>query len=144
MNKNDKRNARIFALKMAYAYEMTKNNDSLSENINIESESDDFSEEILNYGKELVDIYIENVQEFDKQIVSKSSNWDISRIAFIDRIIIRLALSEMFYIDHVPEKVSIVEAVEIAKLYSTDDSSSFINGILDSIYNEKIKTSKSC
>ena len=144
MNKNDKRNARIFALKMAYAYEMTKNNDSLPENINIESESDDFSEEILNYGKELVDIYIENVQEFDKQIVSKSSNWDISRIAFIDRIIIRLALSEMFYIDHVPEKVSIVEAVEIAKLYSTDDSSSFINGILDSIYNEKIKTSKSC
>jgi len=144
LNKNDKRNARIFALKMAYAYEMTKNNDSLSENINIESESDDFSEEILNYGKELVDIYIENVQEFDKQIVSKSSNWDISRIAFIDRIIIRLALSEMFYIDHVPEKVSIVEAVEIAKLYSTDDSSSFINGILDSIYNEKIKTSKSC
>lgn len=144
MNKNDKRNARIFALKMAYAYEMTKNNDSLSDNINIESESNDFSEEILNYGKELVDIYIENVQEFDKQIVSKSSNWDISRIAFIDRIIIRLALSEMFYIDHVPEKVSIVEAVEIAKLYSTDDSSSFINGILDSIYNEKIKTSKSC
>ena len=144
MNKNDKRNARIFALKMAYAYEMTKNNDSLSDNINIESESSDFSEEILNYGKELVDIYIENVQEFDKQIVSKSSNWDISRIAFIDRIIIRLALSEMFYIDHVPEKVSIVEAVEIAKLYSTDDSSSFINGILDSIYNEKIKTSKSC
>ena len=123
---------------------MTKNNDSLSDNINIESESNDFSEEILNYGKELVDIYIENVQEFDKQIVSKSSNWDISRIAFIDRIIIRLALSEMFYIDHVPEKVSIVEAVEIAKLYSTDDSSSFINGILDSIYNEKIKTSKSC
>lgn len=144
MNKNDKRNARIFALKMAYAYEMTKNNDSLSDNINIESESNDFSEEILNYGKELVDIYIENVQEFDKQIVSKSSNWDISRIAFIDRIIIRLALSEMFYIDHVPEKVSIVEAVEIAKLYSTDDSSSFINGILDSIYNEKIKTNKSC
>ena len=144
MNKNDKRTARIFALNMAYAYEMTKNNDSLSDNINIESESNDFSEEILNYGKELVDIYIENVQEFDKQIVSKSSNWDISRIAFIDRIIIRLALSEMFYIDHVPEKVSIVEAVEIAKLYSTDDSSSFINGILDSIYNEKIKTSKSC
>ena len=144
MNKNDKRNARIFALKMAYAYEMTKNNDSLPENINIESESDDFSEEILNYGKELVDIYIENVQEFDKQIVSKSSNWDISRIAFIDRIIIRHALSVMVYIDYVPEKVSIVEAVEIAKLYSTDDSSSFINGILDSIYNEKIKTSKSC
>ena len=129
---------------MAYAYEMTKNNDSLANNINIDNDQDDSSQEILNYGNELVNIYMENIQEFDKWIVSKSSNWDISRIAFIDRIIIRLALSEMFYIDNVPEKVSIVEAVEIAKLYSTDDSSSFINGILDSIYNEKIKVNKSC
>ena len=144
MNKNEKRNARVFALKMAYAYEMTKNNDSLVDNINIDNAQDDSSEEILNYGNELVNIYMKNIQEFDKWIVSKSSNWDISRIAFIDRIIIRLALSEMFYIDNVPEKVSIVEAVEIAKLYSTDDSSSFINGILDSIYNEKIKVNKSC
>ena len=145
MNKNEKRNARIFALKMAYAYEMTKNNDSLSnDNINIENDLDSHSEEILNYGNELVNIYIKNIEEFDEWIVSKSSNWDISRIAFIDRIIIRLALSEMFYIDQVPEKVSIVEAVEIAKLYSTDDSSSFINGVLDSIYNEKIKINKSC
>ncbi len=144
MNKNEKRNARVFALKMAYAYEMTKNNDSLADNINIDNDQDNSSEEILNYGNELVNIYMKNIQEFDKWIVSKSSNWDISRIAFIDRIIIRLALSEMFYIDNVPEKVSIVEAVEIAKLYSTDDSSSFINGILDSIYNEKIKVNKSC
>ena len=140
MNKNEKRNARIFALKMAYAYEMTKNKDSLLyNNINIENDLDNYSEEILNYGKELVNIYIENIKEFNNWIIDKSSNWDISRIAFIDRIIIRLALSEMFYFDEVPPKVSIVEAVEIAKLYSTEDSSSFINGILDSIYNEKNK-----
>ena len=140
MNKNEKRNARIFALKMAYAYEMTKNKDSLLyNNINIENDLYNYSEEILNCGKELVNIYIENIKEFNNWIIDKSSNWDISRIAFIDRIIIRLALSEMFYFDEVPPKVSIVEAVEIAKLYSTEDSSSFINGILDSIYNEKNK-----
>ena len=140
MNKNEKRNARIFALKMAYAYEMTKSKDSLSDNnINIENDSENYSEEILNYSKELVNIYINNIKEFNNWIIDKSSNWDISQIAFIDRIIIRLALSEMFYFDKIPPKVSIVEAVEIAKLYSTEDSSSFINGILDSIYNEKIK-----
>ena len=55
----------------------------------------------------------------------------------IDRIIIRLALSEIFYFDEIPGKVSIVEAVEISKEYSTKDSGSFINGILDSIYNDK-------
>ena len=69
--------------------------------------------------------------------LSPTSNWDISRMALIDRIIIKLALSEMFYFDEVPGKVSIVEAVEISKEYSTKDSSSFINGILDSIYNDK-------
>ena len=140
MDKKEKRNARIFALKMAYAYEMTKSEDSLLDsNINIENDSDSYSEEILTYGKELVNIYINNIKEFDNWIIDKSSNWDISRIAFIDKIIIRLALSEMFYFAEVPQKVSIVEAVEIAKLYSTEDSSSFINGILDSIYNDKNK-----
>ena len=51
----------------------------------------------------------------------------------------RIALVEMIYVDDVPPKVSIAEGVEIAKLFSTDDSSGFINGILDSVYNKKIK-----
>ena len=85
----------------------------------------------------IVDIYMKNAEKLDKLISSKSSNWDISRMALIDRIIIKLALSEMFYFDEVPGKVSIVEAVEISKEYSTKASSSFINGILDSIYNDK-------
>ena len=140
MNKNEKRSARIFALKMLYAYEMTKNESSLIiDNINIESDLKIDSESVLVYGKELVKICIDNIKEIDSLIIDKSSNWDISRIAFIDRIIIRLALSEMLYLDEVPPKVSIVEAVEISKLFSTIDSSGFINGILDSIYNEKIK-----
>ena len=52
-------------------------------------------------------------------------------------MIIRLALTEILYFEDIPAKVSIVEAVEIAKEYSTEDSSSFINGILDSIYNKE-------
>ena len=125
---------------MLYAYEMTKNESSLIiDNINIESDLKIDSESVLVYGKELVKICIDNIIEIDSLIIDKSSNWDISRIAFIDRIIIRLALSEMLYLDEVPPKVSIVEAVEISKLFSTIDSSGFINGILDSIYNEKIK-----
>jgi N utilization substance protein B len=58
------------------------------------------------------------------------------RIAIIDLLIIRLALTEMLYFEDIPAKVSIVEAVEISKEYSTDASSGFINGILDSIYNK--------
>ena len=146
MDKIEKRNARIFALKMAYAYEMTQNKNSLiNDNINIDQDLNNESSEIMDYSKRLVEICIENIKQIDSLIVSKSSNWDITRIAFIDKIIIRLALAEILYIDEVPPKVSIVEAVEISKEFSTQDSSSFINGILDSIYNEKnIESKKIC
>jgi N utilization substance protein B len=77
--------------------------------------------------------------EIDKLIVSRSKNWDFDRITIIDKLILRMALVEMVYVDEVPPKVSIAEGVEIAKQFSTEDSSSFINGILDSVYNEIIK-----
>ena len=58
----------------------------------------------------------------------------------MDKIILRMAISEMLFIDEVPPKVSIAEGVEIAKQFSTEDSSSFVNGILDAIYNDnKVK-----
>ena len=137
MDREQKRMARIFALKMAYAYEMTNQDDSLVDgNINIDNSLNEQSEDVVLYSKKIVNTCVENIKDIDSLITSKSSNWDINRIAFIDKIIIRLALTEMIYFDEVPPKVSIVEAVEISKEFSTKDSSSFINGILDSIYNE--------
>jgi len=122
---------------MIYAYSMTQEKDDLHKKIRIDDDEFNDMGEIIEYSKKIVDIYMENTKKLDKLITSKSSNWDISRMALIDRIIIKLALSEMFYFDEVPGKVSIVEAVEISKEYSTKDSSGFINGILDSIYNDK-------
>ena len=137
MDRDQKRKARIFALKMAYAYEMTNQDGSLVDgNINIDNSLNNQSEDIAIYSKKIVNTCVENIKDIDSLITSKSANWDINRIAFIDKIIIRLALTEMMYFDEVPPKVSIVEAVEISKEFSTKDSSSFINGILDSIYNE--------
>ena len=84
-------------------------------------------------------LYLESVKNrdfIDKLIQERLKNWDISRLAIIDRIILRMSASEMFFIDEVPPKVSIAEGVEIAKVFSIKDSSSFVNGILDAIYNE--------
>ena len=120
---------------MAYAYEMTQKKENLKD-IDIDNDKFKNMKEIKDYSLKLVDQCLNYTKELDDLIISKSSNWDISRIALIDRIIIRLALTEMLYFKDIPAKVSIVEAVEISKQYSTDDSSSFINGILDSIYNE--------
>ena len=138
MNRQEKRYARICALKMSYAYEMVKNKDVLKD---IELDDCEFKNmaDIREYAMKLTDKCLDYGKELDDLIISKSSNWDITRIAIIDRIIIRLALTEMLYFEDIPAKVSIVEAVEISKEYSTDDSSSFINGILDSIYNKNKK-----
>ena len=78
--------------------------------------------------------------KLDEIIKERSKNWDINRITLIDRIILRMSLAEMLYEKQVPPKVSITEGVEIAKEFSTQDSSGFINGILDSVYNELCKT----
>ena len=79
------------------------------------------------------------MHEIDELIKNRSKNWDFERIAIIDRLILRMSLAEMLYEDQVPPKVSITEGVEIAKQFSTSESSSFINGILDAVYNDLIK-----
>tara|TARA_B100001142_G_scaffold329119_1_gene391313 strand:+ start:1019 stop:1450 length:432 start_codon:yes stop_codon:yes gene_type:complete len=137
LNRQEKRCARIYALKMVYAHSMTMDAADLHKKIRIDDDEFEDMDQIIGYAKKIVDMYMENTEKLDKLISSRSSNWDITRMALIDRLIIKLALSEIFYFDEVPGKVSIVEAVEISKEYSTEDSSRFINGILDSIYNDK-------
>ena len=72
-----------------------------------------------------------------KTISKYLENWEWSRVALLDQIILQMATAELFYIDDVPPKVTISEAIEIAQQYSTSDSSAFVNGILDTIYKEQ-------
>ena len=138
----EKRKARIITLQAIYANELkgSELNDTCDlflKQLNLQSKK------ILNYGKKLGFLVISHSVEMDKLIEERSRNWDFNRIAILDKLILRMALVEMIYIESVPHKVSISESVEIAKEFSTEDSSSFINGILDSVYNEIIKKNKS-
>ena len=138
----EKRKARIAALQMIYAKEFKGSGLDETCNLLIENESK-LSKEIIKYSKQLSNLVFIHLMELDKLISSKSKNWDFDRITLLDKLILRIALVEMIYVDDIPPKVSIAEGVEIAKLFSTDDSSSFINGILDSVYNKKIKGKES-
>ena len=69
-------------------------------------------------------------------IKSHLLNWEFDRVAQIDRVLLRMGICEIFYMDDIPPKVSISEMVEISKVYSTEESSGFINGILDAVYKE--------
>ena len=75
---------------------------------------------------------VRDSDSIDALIARKAFKWDLERIALLDRIILRLAIAEMLHTD-IPTKVSINEAIEIAKKFSTENSGKFVNGILDSI-----------
>ena len=77
-----------------------------------------------------------NIKKLDDEIILRSENWDSERITLMDKLILRLVIAEILFINHVPPKVSIAEGIEIAKTMSTKDSSAFVNGILDSFYND--------
>jgi len=70
----------------------------------------------------------------DKEIRKYAENWDFERFAVVDKNILRMAVCEFFYFPDIPARVTINEAIELAKKYSTMDSSSFVNGILDAIF----------
>lgn len=93
----------------------------------------DINETDLEYIKSISEGTVGNLNTIDNKISELSVDWPISRIAKVDLAILRLALYEILYRDDIPNEVSINEAVELAKKYSTPDSGSFINGILGKV-----------
>lgn len=83
--------------------------------------------------KESVDSIVKNLEIIDSKIEKKLIGWDMKRLFNIDKAILRVATNEILFNDNIPSKVSINEAVEIAKKYSSEDSYKFINGVLGSI-----------
>tara|TARA_B100000519_G_C14118188_1_gene379106 strand:- start:66 stop:494 length:429 start_codon:yes stop_codon:yes gene_type:complete len=79
---------------------------------------------------------MKNVNWADELIRSHLQNWEFDRVAQVDRLLLRMGICEIFFIDEIPPKVSISEMVEISKVYSTDESPNFINGILDAVYKD--------
>ena len=87
--------------------------------------------------REKVDLIIEKIPEIDQMIDEVSVGWRVSRMSRVDLTILRLAVYEMKYDDTIPAAVSINEAVELARKYSGDSSTSFVNGILGSFAREE-------
>jgi len=87
--------------------------------------------EVLAFARELVAGTLDSVEEIDVQLAGVVENWRVERIAAMDRAILRLATYEINARQDVPPKVSINEAIDLAKKYSTAQSGSFVNGVLD-------------
>jgi N utilization substance protein B len=94
---------------------------------------------VRDFADQLFQGTIQRVKEIDKVIQQHTKNWRLSRMAVVDRNVLRLAVFEFLSGSRTPETVVINEALEIAKRFSTNESAQFVNGILDSIKNELIE-----
>ena len=88
---------------------------------------------VKEYIIKIANAYKENKEEIDEQIKKYALGWDINRLVKMDKDILRIAICELLYVKDAPLKVIIDEAVELAKKYSTEDSASFVNGILGKV-----------
>ena len=140
MEKNNihpRRAARQCVLEALFAYQFSKNDaidQLLTKNPRLKNNYD--------FIKSLFDFVIKNMKWTEDIIKSNLENWEIDRVAQIDKILLKMGICEIYFIDNIPPKVTISEMVEIAKIYSTDESPVFINGILDAVFKNHIKENK--
>ena len=134
MQKN-RRKSRELALQALYACEVGADAD-YARVLDSIAKDGDVDESAGSYAKSLVVKVLSKRTEIDELLQRHTANWDVKRMTAIDRNILRMAVAELERDDEVPFKVVIDEAVELAKLYGTDDSGKFVNGVIDSIRKE--------
>jgi len=134
--------ARELALQVLYQVDLRE--DALNELLAVLWERADASDEpiddsIKDFTNELVNGTLEKLDNIDNLLTTYAENWQLDRMAVIDRNIMRLAAYELLYMVDIPIKVSINEAVELAKKYGDVESGKFVNGILDKIGKKECK-----
>ena len=131
-----RKKARDNAFKCIYQLEFTNdpNIDDILEYCYVENDN---IEEEKEYIEKVVRGVYQNLEQIDKDILSKLKNWTITRIAKIDLAILRLAIYEIKYLSQIPVKVSANEAVELAKTYGNPGSKSFVNGVIAKVIEER-------
>jgi transcription antitermination factor NusB len=132
--------AREYVLQMLYQVDITQGNwQEVLENFCASNDRLDLFGELKDFSAGLLSGVIDHLQEIDKKISKYAANWQLERMAFVDRNIMRLGCFELLFREDIPPKVAINEAVELAKKYSGLESGKFVNAILDQIKIEKEK-----
>ena len=131
--------ARELALKILYQKEITRRDMPTSVKYFWE-ETEDVHKEIMTFTERLVFGIAKEWDAIDGKISQYATNWQLKRMAVIDRNVLRLGVFELLYASDIPPKVTINEAVELAKKYGDAESSKFVNGILDKIHKTELMT----
>jgi N utilization substance protein B len=128
---SSRRRAREVALRTLYQVDITEFpwQNLLKENAHKEN----LDQATLEFTTNLIKNVLHNQEKLDNLIKAKLQHWDFDRVNLMDKNVLRMALAEMLFFPEIPIKVSIDEAIELAKKYSYAEAGSFVNGILDAI-----------
>ena len=130
----NRRQSREMALQILYQMEM-RDTDPKGV-LPLFQKHEEFVADVREFSIQIVEGTYRNRREIDQIIEKHSANWKLSRMAVVDRNILRLGVYELLYLHEIPTSVALNEAIEVAKRFGTENSSSFINGILDQVAKE--------
>jgi transcription antitermination factor NusB len=131
--------ARELSLQILYQMDITQDRPDLALANFWESYEKPVHEQVKSFAAQLIKGVMQNLTLIDDKISQYATNWQLKRMAVVDRNILRLSCYELLFREDIPPKVSINEAVELAKKYSGQEAGKFVNGILDRIKTEKNK-----
>jgi transcription antitermination protein NusB len=126
-----RRSGRELALKVLFQVDLTEV--TQEEALSLSADATSADEETIVFARSLVENTIVHEAEIDDLLATYAKQWPLDRMANVDRCLLRMATAEILYLADIPHSVSVDEAVELAKKYSTADSGRFINGVLGSL-----------
>lgn len=132
---SQRRENRKCAVQFLYQWEFNKP-EQLNDALRVFLEGQEQEREYYAFAEELIHGTLENIKAVDAEILAHAANWTFDRIAKVDLAVLRLAIYELLHRKDIPPIVSINEAIELGKIFSTPESKRFINGILDQMKNK--------
>jgi N utilization substance protein B len=138
MSTSKRRTTRNKVLQALYAHEISRDPISgVSATVFADLQS---NPQELAFAQQLVTEVLRHQEEIEQLIKGKVAHWELDRIAVIDHLLLRMGICELLYFESIPPKVTINESIEIAKSFSTEKSGQFINGILDAVLEDLVRT----
>lgn len=130
----DRIRARGWALQILYRWEATGARESLRDTLVDTMATRRVSPRRLPYIREVLGLFDAHREDVDRRVAEALENWRMERLAVVDRALLRLAATEILFMEDIPPKVSIQEAVRLAEQYGGPESPRFVNGVLDALY----------
>ena len=128
-----RRRTRARELALQFLYQWDQRGEEVVDSLTAFVTEGDHDPSVQRFARDLVIGVIGKAAEIDQEIIGVAENWELHRMAVVDRNVLRLATYELLYLADIPPKVSINEAIDLAKKFSTAESGAFVNGILDKI-----------